>query len=987
MKAGSRSRNRNRDIKKQIGGEQMAEIIASTYEIIEKLGSGGGGNVFLAYHLRLGKKVVLKADKRKITTRPELLRREVDILKDLSHPYIPRVYDFFAEGETVYTVMDYIEGESLDRPLKRGETFSQPQVILWAKELLEALCYLHNPTHGDPPRGFVHSDIKPANLMRTPGNDICLIDFNIALALGEDNVIGCSDGYASPEHYGLDFSSGGETVTMGNRFAQSSGKNGDETETMSEDETVTDISLASNGRQSGTGSSSGSFRKMPVVPDIRSDIYSTGATLYHLLSGHRPARNAKEVVPLSEKEFSPQLVRIITKAMNPNPDLRYQTAEEMLRDLAGLRHNDPRTRRLKRNRILAGSVLTVVFAAGISSALIGLKRMQTTESWLKLAEYSGNALAQGDTEAAIRYALEALPTETTILTPEYTAEAQRALAEALGVYDLSDGFKMNGTVELPSAPLYMEISPDGRTACCVYASWVAIFDTESSEILSVLPADPSALSEVHYLDDHTIIYSGDGGIRAYDIENKAELWEGEPATAIRVSEDGKTAAAVYKDATCAYIYDIQTGEVKQTVDFEGKHQQITVNDNFANPEDNLLAINSDGTMLGVSFSDGSLQILDLTDPEGDILLFDETSGYTHFEGGFYDQYFACSAAGASDSIFAVIDTAALEQTGGFESDSPFGVQTDKNGIYVQTENLLVKIHPVTGEQTPLVTTSETVMRFARSDMHTLIATPAKYMFFDKKAGLVSDLEKEYGSGLLQIAAGTALIGSMDSPSVRIMKYEGHEEAEVLSYDPSYVHDEARISADGNTVMLFRYDQFRIYDKNGEMVAETAIPDADQVYDQQFIREGRSSSLKVIYNDGTIRTYSASDGTLLKEEHGEKPDSSMYEEFFTDSLRITSPLHGTPEAYDRETDKFVAKLAEDAYLTYITQAGDRIIAQYVTAEGQCYGQLLDEKCEVLADLPYLCDVIGETLYFDYPTGNMRETRIYNINELISLAQKY
>ena len=50
----------------------MPEMIASTYEIIEKIGSGGGGNVFLAYHVRLGKKVVLKADKRKITTKPEL---------------------------------------------------------------------------------------------------------------------------------------------------------------------------------------------------------------------------------------------------------------------------------------------------------------------------------------------------------------------------------------------------------------------------------------------------------------------------------------------------------------------------------------------------------------------------------------------------------------------------------------------------------------------------------------------------------------------------------------------------------------------------------------------------------------------------------------------------------------------------------------------------------------------------------------------------
>ena len=75
----------------------MSEIIAGTYELREKLGSGGGGNVFLAYHLRLGKEVVLKADKRKLTTSEALLRREVDVLKNLSHLYIPHVYDFFVE--------------------------------------------------------------------------------------------------------------------------------------------------------------------------------------------------------------------------------------------------------------------------------------------------------------------------------------------------------------------------------------------------------------------------------------------------------------------------------------------------------------------------------------------------------------------------------------------------------------------------------------------------------------------------------------------------------------------------------------------------------------------------------------------------------------------------------------------------------------------------------------------------------------------------
>lgn len=142
----------------------MSRIIASTYEIKEKIGSGGGGIVYLGRHLRLGIPVVLKADKRTLAAKQEVLRREVDALKNLSHTYIPQVYDFVAEGDTVYTVMAYIEGESLDKPLRRGESFRQAQVITWACQLLEALSYLHS----QPPYGILHGDIKPANIMLTP---------------------------------------------------------------------------------------------------------------------------------------------------------------------------------------------------------------------------------------------------------------------------------------------------------------------------------------------------------------------------------------------------------------------------------------------------------------------------------------------------------------------------------------------------------------------------------------------------------------------------------------------------------------------------------------------------------------------------------------------------------------------------------------------------------------------------------------------------
>ena len=293
---------------------------------------------------------------------------------------------------------------------------------------MEALCYLHSPTHGNPPRGFVHSDIKPANLMRTRDGNVCLIDFNIALALGEENVVGCSAGYASPEHYGLDFSMvGGMTGTrtetmneagdsrhMGTRAEPDTETALDtDTETMLDTDTETVYSdmgtMADTGNietdsqpnprlsnvsfgvpprkvansssnmssdfGSGISRSSGSSMKK-IVPDVRSDIYSVGATLYHLLCGRRPARHAMEVASLSEKEFSPQIVKIISKAMHPNPDLRYQTAGEMLEAFSRLHENDTRMRRFKRTNRIAYTAIGACFALGVLSSFVGLKRIQ-----------------------------------------------------------------------------------------------------------------------------------------------------------------------------------------------------------------------------------------------------------------------------------------------------------------------------------------------------------------------------------------------------------------------------------------------------------------------------------------------------------------------------------------------------------------------------------------------------------------------------------
>ena len=339
----------------------MSQIIASTYVLEQEIGSGGGGVVYLGKHLRLQKEVVLKADKRRLSAKPEVLRREVDALKNLRHAYIPQVYDFVEENGVVYTVMDYIPGESLDKPLKRGQRFSQPQVIQWACQLLEALVYLHS----QPPHGILHSDIKPANIMITPEGNVCLIDFNIALALGEEGAVrvGFSRGYASPEHYGVDYRAAAETQRPEAEAA-----------TVVERETAGTIVNSSESSGNGNG-------KKPILLDVRSDIYSLGATLYHVLSGVKPQQQAEAVVPLDAEQFSPAVIAIIQKAMAPNPAERYQTAEEMLQAFRHLYETDPRVRRRRRSMGIMATVVVLLLTISSASAFVGLRRMEQRQPW------------------------------------------------------------------------------------------------------------------------------------------------------------------------------------------------------------------------------------------------------------------------------------------------------------------------------------------------------------------------------------------------------------------------------------------------------------------------------------------------------------------------------------------------------------------------------------------------------------------------------
>ena len=155
------------------------------------------------------------------------------------------------------------------------------------------------------------------------------------------------------------------------------------------------------------------------------------ATLYHLLSGSKPAKNAEGSRIAFRKEYRPQVVEIIKKAMNPNRicDIRrHRTCVQIFTSERPV----SQVRRLKAVKRLDIGAVLLILAAGASMTFVGLKRMQTTENWLKLAEYSKSALESGDVDGRSGTLSQVFPEEKGILTPEWLPESKRALANALG---------------------------------------------------------------------------------------------------------------------------------------------------------------------------------------------------------------------------------------------------------------------------------------------------------------------------------------------------------------------------------------------------------------------------------------------------------------------------------------------------------------------------------------------------------------------------
>ncbi|MGH8001408.1 MAG: protein kinase domain-containing protein, partial [Brasilonema sp.] len=254
------------------------------YQVLRILGQGGMGTTYLAWdelgriaeHPQLLVLKQMNADMAKIAKAQELFEREANALKSLSHPGIPKYYDFFVERGKKYLAMELVHGQDLEKLIYSKGPVVPNQAIHWMIQTCDILDYLHSQ---EPP--LIHRDIKPANLMvRNSNNHIVVLDFGavkeIGTALG--TRIG-AEGYCAPEQE----------------------------------------------------------RGQPLT---QSDLYAIGPTLIFLLTGESPFKFYRQRGRSFRFEIAnvptitPQLREVIDRTTEPLACDRYQTAKDLVAALA-----------------------------------------------------------------------------------------------------------------------------------------------------------------------------------------------------------------------------------------------------------------------------------------------------------------------------------------------------------------------------------------------------------------------------------------------------------------------------------------------------------------------------------------------------------------------------------------------------------------------------------------------------------------------------
>ena len=377
--------------------ELIGKVLAKRYTIVEKLGHGGHGDVYRAFDANLQLDVVVKKLK-DLKESENGGREEVDVLKQLHQENLPTVFDFFVEDGQAYTVMSLIPGQDLEEVREKYPRFNQKQVLYWAKQLARALAYLHTRKPS-----IIHSDIKPSNIMLKPDGDVCLIDFNISLAITGDYsyASGTSKGFSPPEQYpdfGFYLEKTGAQL-YNNEY---------------DDRTSQAVTIMRKTIGSGI--------------DERSDIYSLGATLYTLITGEKPSSHYWNNGSILDKNISisPGFAHIIDKMMQLDPDDRYQNGVELLDALDNIIELDDRFIELKRKRRGHRAITFLMFATSACLMVSGYfirKRELDTEYNSVINEIRDN-IGNGD------YDIDSLLDEAQSILPK-RIDAYEAKVESL----------------------------------------------------------------------------------------------------------------------------------------------------------------------------------------------------------------------------------------------------------------------------------------------------------------------------------------------------------------------------------------------------------------------------------------------------------------------------------------------------------------------------------------------------------------------------
>ncbi|TAH51046.1 MAG: hypothetical protein EYC68_12525 [Chloroflexota bacterium] len=262
-------------------------LLNDRYEILGLLGQGGMGAVYRGRDRILERLVAVKerapdpnGTTRGLAQARGQFRREAQTLAQLTHPHLPRIYDYFSAGESEYIVMDLVEGQNLYTFVRQHGAQREALVLSWTRQILDALVYLHS-------LNLIHRDIKPHNLILTPDDNIVLVDFGLVKLFDPDqpSTLTLLRGVGTPEYAPLE------------QYSREVGHT-----------------------------------------DPRTDVYALGATLYTLLTGKPPldvhARLLNSDAWRGVRDLNPNVsfgtATIIEKAMGLYPPQRYATALDML---------------------------------------------------------------------------------------------------------------------------------------------------------------------------------------------------------------------------------------------------------------------------------------------------------------------------------------------------------------------------------------------------------------------------------------------------------------------------------------------------------------------------------------------------------------------------------------------------------------------------------------------------------------------------------